>query len=226
MSICKDCSPPGSSVHGIPQARVLEWVAVLFSGDPPDPGIQPPFLASPALAGGFFTTGATWEARGTCIQYSIAVHAYSGHYSAIKAEWNPAIRSIMHGPAGCHTERSESDRVRPAHGITVTSEPKDETDPLSYKTQTDAQTGKQMRAAVQSSAGQFKPVAQSCPTLHDPMNRSTQGLPVHHQLPEFTQTHVHRVSDAIQPSHPLSSPSPPAPNPSQHQSFPKSQLFA
>ena len=49
------------------------------------------------------------------------------------------------------------------------------------------------------------------------MNRSTPGLPVHHQLPEFTQTHVHRVSDAIQPSHPLSSPSPPAPNPSQHQ---------
>ena len=51
------------------------------------------------------------------------------------------------------------------------------------------------------------------------MNRSTPGLPVHHQLPEFTQTHIHRVSDAIQPSHPLSSPSPPAPNPSQHQSL-------
>ena len=51
------------------------------------------------------------------------------------------------------------------------------------------------------------------------MNRSTLGLPVHHQLPEFTQTHVHRVSDVIQPSHPLSSPSPPAPNPSQHQSL-------
>ena len=52
-----------------------------------------------------------------------------------------------------------------------------------------------------------------------PMNRSTPGLPVHHQLPEFTQIHVHQVSDAIQPSHPLSSPSPPAPNPSQHQSL-------
>ena len=71
-------------------------------------------------------------------------------------------------------------------------------------------------------------VAQSCPTLCDPMNRSTPALPVHHQLPGFTQTHVqlpgftqthvHRVSDAIQPSHPLPSPSPPAPNPSQHQS--------
>ena len=64
---------------------------------------------------------------------------------------------------------------------------------------------------------QFSSVAQSCPTLCDPMNRSTPGLPVHHQLPEFTQTHVHRVSEAIQPSHPLSSPSPPALNPSKHQ---------
>ena len=62
-------------------------------------------------------------------------------------------------------------------------------------------------------------VAQSCLTLCNPMNPSTPGLPVHYQLPEFTQTHVHRVSDAIQPSHPLSSPSPPAPNPSQHQSL-------
>ena len=66
---------------------------------------------------------------------------------------------------------------------------------------------------------QFSSVTQSCPTLWDPMNRSTPGLPVHHHLPEFTQTHAHQVSDAIQPSHPLSSPSPPAPNPSQHQSL-------
>ena len=60
-------------------------------------------------------------------------------------------------------------------------------------------------------------VIQSCLTLCDPMNRSTPGLPVRHQLPEFTQTHVHWVGDAIRPSHALSSPSPPAPNPSQHQ---------
>ena len=64
---------------------------------------------------------------------------------------------------------------------------------------------------------QFSSVAQSCLTLCDPMNRSTPGLPVHHQLPESTQTHVHCVSDAIQPSHPLSSPFPPALNLSQHQ---------
>ena len=74
---------------------------------------------------------------------------------------------------------------------------------------------------------QFSSVAQSCPTLCDPVNHSTPGLPVHHQLPEFTQTHVHRVGDAIQPSHPLLSPFLPAANPSQHQSlFPMSQLFA
>ena len=66
---------------------------------------------------------------------------------------------------------------------------------------------------------QFSSVTQSCPTLCDPMNRSTPGLPVHHQLPEFTQTHNHRVNDAIQPSHPLSSSSPPAHNPSKHQSL-------
>ena len=70
-----------------------------------------------------------------------------------------------------------------------------------------------------TSSAQFSSVAQSCLMLCDPMNRSTPGLPVHHQLPEFTQTHIHRVSDAIQPSHPLSASSPPAPNPSQHQSL-------
>ena len=66
---------------------------------------------------------------------------------------------------------------------------------------------------------QIRSVAQLCLTLCDPMNRSTPGLPAHHQLPEFTETHIHRVSDAIQPSHPLSSSSPLAPNPSQHQSL-------
>ena len=73
----------------------------------------------------------------------------------------------------------------------------------------------------------FSSVAQSCLTLCDPMNCSMPGLPVHHQLPEFTQTHVLRVGDAIQPSHPLSSPSPPAPNLLLASgSFPMSQLFA
>ena len=66
---------------------------------------------------------------------------------------------------------------------------------------------------------QFSSIIQSCPTLCDPMNCSTPGLPVHHQLLESTQTHVHRVGDAIQPSHPLSSPSPSAPNPSRIRVF-------
>ena len=73
------------------------------------------------------------------------------------------------------------------------------------------------RSNVETTFSQFSSVAQSCLTLCDPMNHSTPGLPVHHQLPEFAQTHVHRVDDAIQPSHPLLSPSHPAPNPSQHQ---------
>ena len=66
---------------------------------------------------------------------------------------------------------------------------------------------------------QLSSVAQSCLTLCNPMNHSTPGLPVHHQLPEFTQTHAHWVDDAIQPSHPLSPPSPPALSLSQHQGF-------
>ena len=72
------------------------------------------------------------------------------------------------------------------------------------------------KTLLKLSSVQYSSVAQSCPTLCDPMNHSMPGLAVHHQLPEFNQTHVHRVSDAIQPSHPLSSPSSPAPNPSQH----------
>ena len=83
-----------------------------------------------------------------------------------------------------------------------------------------------VKSNVIYSSVQFSSVAQSCPTLCHPMNHSTPGLPVHHQLPEFTQTHVHWVGDAILPSHPLSSPSPPAPKSLlASESFPMSQLF-
>ena len=84
---------------------------------------------------------------------------------------------------------------------------------------------KELKSLLMKVKVQFSSVAQSydpmncSTTLYDPMNCSTPGLPVHHQLLEFTQTHVHRVGDAIQASHPLSSPFPPAPNPSQHQSL-------
>ena len=96
------------------------------------------------------------------------------------------------------------------------------------------QTGKEVKLSLfvddmilYISSVQFSSVAQSCPTLCDPMNRSKPGLPVHHQLLEFTQTHVYRVGDAIQPSHPLLSPSPTAPQSlPASETFPMSQLFA
>ena len=75
------------------------------------------------------------------------------------------------------------------------------------------------KASILQHSVQFSSVAQSCPTLCNPMNRSMPGLPVHNHLGDFTQTQVHRVGDAIQASHPPSSPFPPAPNPSQHQSL-------
>ena len=74
-----------------------------------------------------------------------------------------------------------------------------------------------MTPCIMGLSVQFSLVAHSCLTLCDPISRSTPGLPVHHKLPEFTETHAHRVGDGIQPSHLLSSPSPPAPSPSQHQ---------
>ena len=130
-----DCSLPGFSIHGIFQARVLEWVAISFSRGSSQSRDQ---TRVSCTAGRHFTIWATREARLTRVSHQ----------------------------------------------------------------------------KLTFSSVQFSSATQSCPTLCDPMNRSTPGLPVHHQLLEFTQTHVHRVSDAIQLSHPLSSPSPPAPNPS------------
>ena len=132
-----NCSLLGFSVHGILQARILEWVAISFCRGSSHPGIKP---GSPAL----------------------------------QADVLPSE------PPG-----------KPPIKMSVLLK-------MIYK------------------LVQFSSVTQLCPTLCNPMNRSTPGLPVHHQLREFTETHGHRVGDAIQPSHPLSYPSP-APNPSQHQ---------
>ena len=132
-----DCSPPGSSVHGIFQARILEWTAISSS------------------------RGSSWHRDGTFISC--------------------AGRQILY--------------------LCVTGEAPNIINCI-----------KQYISSVQ-----FSSVAQSCPTLCNPMNCSTPGLPVHHQLPEFTQTHIHWVSDAIQLYHPLSSPSSPALNLFQHQ---------
>ena len=130
-----DSSPPGSTVHGIFQARILEWVAISSS-------------------------------RG----------------SSSPKELNSSLLHLLHWQV---------------HSL-----------PLSH-----------LGSPKEECSDQFSSVAKSCLTLYDPMNCSTPGLPVHHQLPGFSQTHIHRVSDAIQPSHPLSSPSPPASNPSQYQSL-------
>jgi len=145
-----DCSLPGSSDHGIFQARVLEWVAIAFSG----------FQGKPFNI--------------TVIQ----VYAPTTNAEEAEVEW-------FYG---------------------------DLQDLLEL-------TPKKKDVLFIISLVQFSSVAQLCLTLCDPMNHSMPGLPVHHQLLEFTQTHVHQVGDAVQPSHPLSSPSPPAPNPSQHQSL-------
>ena len=142
LTLCDsmDCSLRGSSVHGILQARILEWVAISFSRRSSQP-----------------RDGTRIPSKGT------------SNFSFV----HPNINS----------------------------------------------TSKKRVVGMTFSSVQFSSVAQLCPTLCDPMNHSTPGHPVHHQLPEFTQTHVHRVGDAIHTSHPLSSSSPPAPNPSQHQSL-------
>ena len=85
--------------------------------------------------------------------------------------------------------------------------------------------GVSSKRSCRSSSDQIRSVSQLCPTLCDPMNRSTPGLPVHHQLPEFTETHVHRVSDAIQPSHPVVTFSSCPQSLPASESFPMSQLF-
>ena len=157
-----------------PRQEYWNGLPSLSIGDLPDPGIEP---ASPALAGGFFTTeppGKPWR-------------------GGISAKW-------LTGFTSSYGRQLHGNWVNKLHEST-------------YFQQVHRQ------AFFILVWYQIRSVAQSCPTLCDPMNRSTPGLPVHHQLPEFTETHVHRVSDAIQPSHPLSSPSPPAPNPSQHQSL-------
>ena len=129
--------------------------------------------------------------------------------------------------AGIKIAGRNINNLRYADDTTLMAESKEELKSLLMKVKVESekvglklniQTTK-ITASGPISSVQFSSVAQSCLILCDPMNRSTPGLPVHHQLPEFTETHVHRVGDAIQPSHPLSSPSPPAPNPSQHQSL-------
>ena len=145
-----DCSLPGSSAHGIFQARVLEWVAIAFSN------------------------AWKWKVK---VKSLSRVHLFS-------TPWTAAYQAPL--PMGFSRQEYWS-------GVPLL--------PTNSKTS---------KPFTQTTPVQFSSVTQSCPTLCGPMNCSMPGLPVHHQLPESTQTHVHCVSDAIQPSHPLLSPSPPA----------------
>ena len=145
-----------------------------------------------------------WE-RSTSRLYIIILLICRIHHARCWAGWNPSWNK---------SARRNINNLRYADDTTLMAESEEELKSLLMKMKGEGKGWlKTQFSSVQSSS-----VAQSCPTLCDPMNRSMPGLPVHHHLPEFTQTHVHRVRDAIQPSHPLLSPSPSAPNPSQHQS--------
>ena len=115
--------------------------------------------------------------------------------------------------AGINTAKRNINNLRYADDITLIAESKEKLKSLLMRVKEESEN------ASWKLNIQFSSVTQLCPTLCDPMNHSTADLSVQHQLPEFTQIHIHRVSDAIQPSHPLSSLSPPAPNSSQHQSL-------
>ena len=154
LQLC-DCNPPGSSVHGILQTKILDWIVMPSSRGSSGHRDQTLGQAPHIPAGRFFSTSTAWEA---CVFTVEGVKYYRFLYTVLK------VRGYL--------------------------------------------------SKILFSSVQFNSVTQSCLTLCDPMNHSSPGLPVHHQLPEFTQTHAHRVGDAIQPSHPLPSPSPPAPNPS------------
>ena len=191
------CNPMDCIVHGILQARILEWVAFPFSRGSSQPRDQ---TQVSRIAGRFFTSCATRGAQEDCGGWCIPFPAdlpdpgIELGSSALQVDSLPIQLSgkpILLGKVCiiCFTTCQEAFNKRlPVCCFGSVRNPL-----------------------------QFSSVAQSHLTLCDPMNRSTPGLPVHHQLPEFTQTHAHGVGDAIQPSRPLSSPSPPAPNPSKHQ---------
>ena len=155
------CSPPGSSVHGISQARILKWVAISFSrrSSQPRDRTQISFIGRQILY--------HWATRKA--QTYIVLYV---SYVSIKLEKTlNKLKNFLDSKWYLQTVHKKGNM----NGFSV----------------------------------QLSSVAQSCPTLCDPMDCSMSGLPLHHQLLEFTEAHVHWVGDAIQPSHPLSSPPPP-----------------
>ena len=194
LQLCPTCcnpmnhSLPGSSSMGFSSQQHWNGLPFPSPGDLPNPGIKLASLASPALAGSFFTTSATWESQSAPLPILITSSYYIRHLNNIPSDINLTGDFAFSVKNLKNKNTSEAKRI---FGNDDFSKKKKE----------------------------FSSVAQSCPTLCNPTNRSTPCLPVHHQLPESTQNHVHWVGDAIQPSHPLLSPSPPAPNLSQHQGF-------
>ena len=214
LTLCNpmDCSSRGSSVSGILQERILEGIAIPFSRGSSQPR---DWTQVSHIAGRFFTIWTTREAqnllRRVCI-WSFLCDPVP--LSARKRQLPTAGLVLSSREAGRWTHSGgHSQRqlfpILPAIGLT-------QQDVLRLNGRTNT-----------ISSVQFSSVAQSYSTLCDPMDCSTPGLPVHHQLLEFTQTRVHWVGDAIQPSHPVSSPSPPAFSLYQHQGFfQESQFFA
>ena len=186
LNLCDpvDCSPPGCSVHGILQARVLEWVAISFSRGSSRPRDRTPIsyifcIGRQLLYHWRHLGGPSWETL-VCNFLSCFAMSLWGFRIKIMPPCPLATRSVPF---------------------------------ILYFTKVCINF-----VLLLSMFDQFRLVTWSCPTLCDPMDWSMPGFPVHHQLLELAQTHVHQVSDAIQPSHPLSPPSP-AFNLSQHQSL-------
>ena len=199
-----DRSPLGSSVSGILQARILEWVAISFSNAWKWKVKVKLFSRARLLATLWTAAYQAPQSMGFTRQ-----EYWSGlPLPSPLSSWVLIISCIP--PSGPVFKVILSDKASLGNQLCT------HTPTCWGHSQIFKHQGHPLPDHIQFSSVQS---AQSCPTLCDPMNRSTPGLPVHHQHPEFTQTHVHRVSDAIQPSHPLSSPSPPVPNPSQHQSL-------
>ena len=183
-----DCSPPGPSVHGILQERILEWdVISSFRGYSPPRYWTCVLLCPLNWQAGSLLVGPTGKTKAK--KYSTVIHSLEKLKSM---QYKSAIRNVI------------------KFSKTIFQGWFRFTEKLGGKCRVFIE-------GLSQHMHQYSSAAQSCLTLCNPMNCSTPGLPVHHQLPKFTQTNVHWVCDVIQLSHPLSSPSPPAPNPSQHQ---------
>ena len=139
----------------------------------------------------------------------------------VHADYIMQIAGLDETQVGIKIAGRKNSNLRYADDTTLIAESEKELKSLLMKVKEDRKSWLEIQHSKNEDhpSVQFRSVAQSCQTLSDPMNSSTSGLCIHHQHPEFTQTHVHRVGDSIQASHPLSAPSPPAPNPSQQQSL-------